>query len=173
MESEAVRDSLLHAAARLDAQLGGQELENSQALTTWRRSLYYSCHPETDGKSQFGALFDAPDAMECYRRTRSIMPQQALALTNSELVHELGSELAGALWKSLSADEQSQSGAYVAAAFEQILSRSPSATELELCSEFLSSAGASSAPSTAEEATRARVSLVRALLNHNDFITIR
>ncbi|MEX0712434.1 MAG: DUF1553 domain-containing protein, partial [Pirellulales bacterium] len=174
MESEAVRDSLLHAAGRLDAELGGQELENSQALTTRRRSLYYSCHPETDGKSQLGALFDAPDAMECYRRTRSIMPQQALALTNSELVHELGSELAGALWKSLSVDERSDPSAYVAAAFEEILSRGPTAVELELCVKFLSSQPEVSAPSTAEAAaTRGRASLVRALLNHNDFITIR
>ena len=68
--------------------MGGQELENSEALTTFRRSLYYSVYPEQGGKSSLGELFDAPDALECYRRTRSIVPQQALALTNSDLVHQ-------------------------------------------------------------------------------------
>jgi hypothetical protein len=82
MESEVVRDSLLYCAGRLDLQIGGQELENSENLTTNRRSLYYCVHPEQGGKSSLGELFDAPDALDCYRRTRSIVPQQALALTN-------------------------------------------------------------------------------------------
>ncbi len=69
--------------------MGGQELENESSLTTYRRSLYYSSHPEAGGKSPFGELFDAPDAMDCYRRTETILPQQALALTNSELVHAM------------------------------------------------------------------------------------
>src|SRR5262249_48859871 len=50
MEAEVVRDSLLDVAGLLDRNMGGQELENAQALTTYRRSLYYSCHPEDGGK---------------------------------------------------------------------------------------------------------------------------
>ena len=88
MEAEAVRDSILHLAGAMDPRMGGQELENKDALTTVRRSLYYSFNPESDGRSEFSALFDAPDANECYRRTRSVIPQQALALTNSKLVHD-------------------------------------------------------------------------------------
>ena len=38
MEAELVRDSLLSSADQLDMQLGGQELENSQALMTRRRT---------------------------------------------------------------------------------------------------------------------------------------
>src|SRR5262245_4210224 len=98
MEAELVRDSILSCAGNLEATLGGQELENSEALTTRRRSLYYSCQPEAGGKSEFGALFDAADATECYRRTRSIVPQQALALTNSQLVHEHSAALSERLW---------------------------------------------------------------------------
>ena len=88
MEAEVVRDSILHLAGALDPRMGGQELENKDALTTTRRSLYYSFNPESDGRSEFSALFDAPDPNECYRRTRSVIPQQALALTNSKLVHD-------------------------------------------------------------------------------------
>ena len=97
MEAEVVRDSLLRLAGVLDGTMGGQELENTEALTTRRRSLYYSCHPEAGGKSEFVALFDAPDANECYRRTRSVVPQQALALTNNPLIHELSGRLAAEL----------------------------------------------------------------------------
>jgi hypothetical protein len=168
MEAEVVRDSLLHTAGRLDLQIGGQELENSQALTTRRRTLYYSCQPELDGKSPLGALFDAPEPTDCYRRTRSVIPQQALALTNSDLIHELSGALAAELWRSLTPEQQAAPQTFVMAAHEAILSRSPSAEELSACLAFLSSAGE---PGT--DPVRLQEGLVRALLNHNDFVAIR
>ena len=155
MEAEVVRDSLLYTAGKLDPKIGGQELENSEALTTFRRSLYYSVFPEQGGKSALGELFDAPDALECYRRTRSIIPQQALALTNSDLVHQLSTALAA---DSTETDDKQ----FVIVCFERILTRTPSARELEICLEALT-----------KSATAPRASLVRALLNHNDFVTIR
>ena len=168
MEAEVVRDSLLFCAGRLDLQMGGQELENSQALTTRRRTLYYSCQPEIDGKSSFGMLFDAPEPADCYRRTRSIIPQQALALTNSDVVHELSGELATSLWESISLEHQAEPFAFVVAAHEQILGRGPTASEMALCTEFLTTTIDQTA-----DAARLRESLVRVLLNHNDFLSIR
>jgi hypothetical protein len=162
MEAEVVRDSLLHVAGLLEQRMGGQELENSQALTTRRRSLYYSCQPEGDGKSEFGALFDAPDAGECYRRTRTIIPQQALALTNSQLVHDVSARLAASLWQGLSAAEQKDPISFITAAYETVLGRRPSRAEQAVCADFLKGGG-----------PRTRESLVRVLLNHNDFLTIR
>jgi Fic family protein len=53
--------------------------------------------------------------------------------------------------------------AWIHTAFELILSRSPSPAEIKLCIEFLKS----------EDSEANRQSLVRALLNHNDFVTIR
>ncbi|MEI8019069.1 MAG: PSD1 and planctomycete cytochrome C domain-containing protein, partial [Schlesneria sp.] len=137
MEAEVVRDSLLSGAGRLDLQMGGQELENSQALTTRRRTLYYSCQPEIDGKSSFGTLFDAPEPADCYRRTRSIIPQQALALTNSDLIHELSGELSAGLYQTLSPEHQADPSAFIVAAHEQILGRGPTDSEMTLCIEFL------------------------------------
>jgi mono/diheme cytochrome c family protein len=216
MESEVIRDSLLATAGVLDLTMGGQELENSEALTTRRRTLYYSCHPELDGKSQFGSLFDAPDAVECYRRTESVIPQQALALTNSELVHQLSSGLAESIWRETRGTDGATLETFVSIAYHRILSRAPSPAEAEVCLDFLGepwgveSAGGSEESVNGERgptdpntdpnadqiadqihgdseaesaqreqresdelAQRRRASLVRALLNHNDFVTIR
>jgi hypothetical protein len=170
MEAEVVRDSLLYAAGRLEMKMGGQELENNEALKTFRRSLYYATYPEEGGKSDFGVLFDGPEALECYRRTRSVVPQQALALTNSELVHELSAGLAESVWNETTVDVN-RSSAFIAAAFERILSRAPSGAEATACAAFLAKqAGPMPTP---EREMAARESLVRALLNHNDFVTIR
>lgn len=168
MEAEVVRDSLMHTAGLLDLKLGGQELENSQALTTWRRTLYYSCQPEIDGKSTFGALFDAPEPADCYRRTRSIIPQQALALTNSDLVHQISTQLAAQLWDQLNAQQQVTAADFVIAAYEHILTRHPTEQERLACLQFLlPTDDAQSDP------VRLRENLVRVLLNHNDFVAIR
>jgi hypothetical protein len=77
------------------------------------------------------------------------------------------------------------------AAFEQVLTRPPTAAEEATCLKFLEvqeqaarapvDVAAASKPVTApaevppsaDPAMRARESLVHALLNHNDFVTIR
>jgi len=179
MQAEVVRDSLLHTAGKLDLLMGGQELENKDALTSFRRSLYYSCQPEADGMSQFGALFDAPDANDCYRRTRSVIPQQALALTNSELVHELSASLAQELRSQIAESEAGPDWTpFVTSAFEKILSRSASTQESATCITFLDRQLHLIAEETSDEtpdeaASRAAESLVRVLFSHNDFIGIR
>ena len=178
MESEVVRDSLLYCAKRLDLTMGGVELENKDALTTHRRSLYYSVYPESGGKSELGELFDAPDPLDCYRRTSSVMPQQALALTNSELVHQCATSIVQE-WQAphtsvadRSAKEDSEP--FIVAMFERVLARQPTASEKVACSEILERQTELAAVSDSSEATRqARESLVRILLNHNDFVTIR
>jgi hypothetical protein len=189
MEAEVLRDALLACGDMLDRSLGGQELENEQAMTTFRRSLYYSCHPEAGGKSPFGELFDGPDPNECYRRTRSIMPQQALIMTNSVLVQQVSQRLAERLWgevtraysqgpdTALSADSTSANAHFVRRAFRIILTREPTEAELKDCIEFLNTTGRQPSSAETEKVSdidgRRRVSLVRVLFNHNDFLTIR
>ncbi|MFN7805537.1 MAG: DUF1553 domain-containing protein, partial [Planctomycetaceae bacterium] len=165
MEAEVVRDSLLAVSGRLDPTLGGQELENKDSLTTFRRSLYYCCQPEEDGKSQLGMLFDGPEPSDCYRRSRTIIPQQALALSNSDLAHELSARLAGQIHEALRPAERQGVAPFIVRAYQQILSRSPTPAELEACAQFLQG------PAPTPEA--ARSGLVRVLLNHNDFVAIR
>ena len=179
MEAEVVRDSLLSCAGQLDLTMGGQSLENKQALTTNRRSLYYEVFPELGGASDLGVLFDAPNPLDCYRRTRSVVPQQALALTNSDLVHRLSTKIV-ADWQAepkntgeaTEADELEER--FVTEMFERILSRTPTDAERTICRDALTRQHAIlTKESTAEADRRARESLVRALLNHNDFVTIR
>ncbi|MEQ9409992.1 MAG: DUF1553 domain-containing protein [Fuerstiella sp.] len=181
MEAEVLRDSLLYVAGKLDLTMGGQELENTEALTTFRRSLYYSVFPEQGGKSALGELFDAPDALECYRRTRSIVPQQALALTNSELVHQVSQQIVSN-WNEEHKTETANDVLttpdrdlqFITTMFLKLLNRSPEEAELQLCLDGLNAQRQlSEKTDSAQAGSRARESLVRALLNHNDFVSIR
>jgi hypothetical protein len=72
------------------------------------------------------------------------------------------------------AAELARGNQFIVAAYERILSRRPTDLELTACIEFLKKQTALITESKAPDAAnQARESLVRALLNHNDFITIR
>jgi len=176
MESEVVRDSLLFVGGQLDLTMGGVELENTESLKTRRRSLYYSVYPEAGGKSALGELFDGPDPLDCYRRASSIVPQQALALTNSDLVHQTSVTIVAA-WITRNAPNENIDGAnrqFITEMFEQILTRSPSDAEVGVCLEALQRQSAISASGDPVDQRRQGFqSIVRILLNHNDFLTTR
>ena len=132
-------------------------------------------------KSALLEFFDAPDPCDCYKRTESIVPQQALVLTNSRLLLDASRLLTRKLAKQAGDDAE-----FITAAFEQVLSRGPTAAERATCVEFLrkqtdllrtAKAGnvkgdATIAPSP-DPTQRARESLVRALFSHDDFVTMR
>jgi len=151
MESEAVRDSVLYLAGSLDPARGGPELDHGSALTTARRSIYYRHAHEK--QAEFLVLFDAASVNECYERTESIIPQQALALANSVLIKTQSRVLAGKL---------PSGDGFVETAFRTMLGRPPSPAEREECARFLGQAG-----------PKGREGLVHVLFNHNDFVTIR
>jgi hypothetical protein len=180
-EAEVVRDSILHAAGELDSTLGGPVLENDKEATSRRRSLYFAVHPEDGGHLKMVELFDAPDPCDCYRRGESIVPQQALALTNSRLLLDASRLLARKL--SQQAEEEP---AFITAAFEQVLSRRPTVQEQAVCAEFLhkqcelfraakpqATKGEGNVTPSPDPEQRAREGLVRALFSHDDFVTIR
>jgi len=183
VEAEVVRDSLLSAAGTLDLTRGGPELDNTQENTR-RRSLYYSVYAEDGGAMRFLTTFDAPDTCDAYKRTESVVPQQALAMVNSRLTLDQGRLLARKLWEETASAPGEREAAFITAAFEQLLTRRPKATELAACREFLRrqsvrfrasgppSAGPGIAPS-ADPALRAGESLVQALFSHNEFLMIR
>jgi hypothetical protein len=166
MEAEAVRDAVLYAAGDLDPTRGGLEIEVSNEPGSKRRSLYFATHPEQGGHSDFRALFDAPDPGECYRRTESLLPQQALALTNGPMVHHCSQALARKLTAACGTDE----AAWLTAAFEQVLGRPPSDDERAAAASFLKKQAALARTAGAE---RAREGLIRVLFAHNDFVTVR
>lgn len=153
MESQVVRDSLLSLAGQLDTRVGGPSIDPSQGSN--RRSIYF-LHSR-DQRDRFLSMFDDADLMQCYRRSESIVPQQALALVNSQLAIKMASEIA----KALPSDSNQ---AFVNAAFERLLCRSPDRDELTECLRHFED------PSDVQ---RTRMQFVLAILNHNDFVTIR
>jgi hypothetical protein len=159
MEAEVVRDSVLAVAGQLDTTPGGPDIDHEQGLTTFRRSVYYRHANEKE--MLFLSLFDAPNVVECYQRSASIVPQQALALANSSLTAAASKRVANRISRDLGPDAEDVE--FVAAAFRQVLSRSATADESRECEAFLENA----APATARER------LVHVLFNHNDFVTIR
>jgi hypothetical protein len=189
MEAEIVRDATLYVAGSLDMAMGGPDIDQNTGLTSNRRSIYFRSTKEK--KMQFLSLFDSANVVECYRRSESIAPQQALAMANSSLTlaqsrllaQKLSEEVSAA---KLQADEWDQK--FVQEAFDTILNRPPSSDEQTTCVTFLSeqaqrlaapglsafTAGpvASVQPST-DPKQRARENLVHVLMNHNDFLTVR
>ena len=205
MQAEVVRDSLLAVAGELNETVGGHEIDHTQGMTSHRRSLYFAHHGEE--KMEFLELFDAANACDCYKRTSSVQPQQALALTNSELTKTLSRQLATKLWSKVTAeasprltrangeatasvegitptaesvDTPSDSfvNRFVRLAFLQVLNREPREQELAASLSFLAQQATRLAPTdgtaaTVDPAERSRENLIHALMNHNDFVTVR
>jgi len=170
MTAEQVRDSVLFVAGELDLTAGGPEIDHNAGMTVKRRSLYFRHAPEK--QMTFLELFDAASPTECYKRSESVVPQQALALANSPLTQAQSRVLA----RKLSAKNADDAG-FVTAAFETVLSRPVTADEREVCTKFLIEqadlyASKKLAPSV-DPKMRARESLVHVLMNHNDFVTVR
>jgi hypothetical protein len=166
LEAEAVRDNVLYAAGTLDLTLGGPEIDQQQALTSSRRSLYLRHAAEK--QAEFLQIFDGPAVTECYERRPSVMPQQALALGNSELAVKQARILAAKLAKDAAANETR----LVELAFERILARRPTDAERQSCVEFFGPAPVS-AEIAEKNFARAAENLVLVLFNHNDFVTVR
>ena len=161
MEAEVIRDSLLFLSGRLNQTLGGQVLLNTQATTTRRRSLYYEVYPEAGGNMSFAELFDPPNPGECFRRSTTVVPQQALALSNSQLTHAASAATTGQI-------NATTPTAFIHAAFLHILARNETADELAACLQFWETQR-----QELKNESQVRESLVRVLFNHNDFVTIR
>jgi hypothetical protein len=183
MEGEVVRDSLLHLAGRLDVRRGGEDLEPAQDTVIPRRSLYFRHTP--DEKPLLLEVFDAANPSECFERTESVVPQQALALANGDFSHANARLIARKLAATAIAD-----GDFVTAGFEQVLCRPPLPEERGRCEAFLrqhaeqlragqgltpgdAATAASVVPPSADPALRARENLVHVLLNYNEFVTVR
>ena len=168
MDANVLRDSLLHLAGTLDLTLGGPTIDPKREDTT-RRSFYFTQSPED--LSKFLEMFDNANTKECYRRDESILPQQALALANSKLVNTAAAQAAERLVKDT---ESASDDAFIRRTFTTLLATAPTAAEQQLCAASLAQfLAAAKARNAAQPEAKARAALVHALLNHNDFITIR
>ncbi len=152
MESQLVRDSLLHLSGRLDLTLGGPSLDPAKAETSPRRSLYFI--QNADVEHRFLAVFDNSNVLECYLRNESVVPQQALALTNSRISRDCADALAVSMAKL-------DTTAFIDDSFLAILGRLPLEAERKASLEGFRALNGD------------RSLFLLALINHNDFVTLR
>lgn len=158
MEAQVVRDTLLSLSGEIDLTLGGPTIPVKDDASR-RRSLYYfHSHNEQQG---FLEMFDDASVLDCYRRTESIVPQQALALENSQQAMTAAQKIAARL-------PSESDNAFISAAFALVLGYAPSGEELAASNEALAAW-----KTLGGDGNQARSRLVLALLNHNDFVTIR
>ena len=87
------------------------------------------------------------------------MPQQALALANGRLTRECADAIA-------KRTESLPDSEFIGHAFMSLLSRAPTPDERTVCAESL-------AEFSKLNAAHARTLVLQALMNHNDFVTLR
>jgi hypothetical protein len=168
VESEVIRDSVLSLAGKLDLTKGGPSIPPDNEADSLRRSLYFF-HSNND-RNLFLTTFDAAMVTECYRREQSIVPQQALALTNSRLVLDSAKPIAAKIAASLKSRAATVDDAtFIDSAFLALLGSPPDAGELHASEQALAQ-WRKSPKTTAEDA---RSYFVWSLMNDNDFVTLR
>jgi hypothetical protein len=133
LEAEALRDSLLTVAGRLDETAGGPGF---QTVATPRRSLYLMAVRTGAKAAEFGPLFDAPNCSGIVeRRTESVVAAQALFLMNDPVVLEWAKSLAERVTsEAASSDDRLR----IHRLYEITLGRPPLESELEVGLRFLS-----------------------------------
>jgi mono/diheme cytochrome c family protein len=170
MTAQTVRDSLLHLAGDLDPARGGPPVPLAEQDTSRRRAMYFF-QSHNDHHKLLG-IFDDANVLDCYRRTESIVPAQALALWNSKFALTAAAKVADRVAARVGAD--ADDAAFARAAVETVLGTTPSADELAACVEGMAELRAANPAGTpADRTRRARALLVQALVNHNDFVTVR
>lgn len=171
LEAEAVRDAILSLAGTLDLKRGGPPIVAAEQAASTRRSLYFF-HSNND-RNLFLTTFDAAAVKECYRRDESIVPQQALALTNSGLILDAAEKIARRLSEPTEPSLPLDDAAFVQRAFRMILGTAANSDELEASLAALEASRKLPEFTAAASSGKARALFVWALLNHNDFLTIR
>ena len=161
LEAEVVRDSIFYVAGKLDLTMGGPDIDHAQGLTVAApQPLLPPRRREADG---------VPEALRRRRRDRvlpaaseSIIPQQALALANSDLTARQARLLAARAARRRRRRRRRSS----TAAFEP---------RAGAPADRGGGGRVRGVPETVRPATpcAGRESLVHVLMNHHDFVTVR
>ncbi|MFM2096572.1 MAG: hypothetical protein RIS70_3696 [Planctomycetota bacterium] len=171
LESQVIRDQLLALSGQMDNIRGGPPVPADQQGASRRRSLYFF-HSNNE-RNLWLTTFDEALVKECYRREQSIVPQQALALTNSQLVLRAAPLVARQLERDAPAVAGGNSDkidtAFVHTAFRSILGTDPGTDELRASLDAITAwrQQPNESPASAHD------HFIWVLLNHNDFVTLR
>jgi mono/diheme cytochrome c family protein len=170
LEAEAVRDSILVAAGKLDRSIGGPSFQDFVVEKPEHSPHYqYHLHDPEDAKSHrravyrftvrsklqpFMASFDCADpSLNVEKRNESLSPQQALALLNNRLTLAMAKHFAARVEKRTSEPKEQ-----VTAAFRLALGRDPTAAEADTLAAYAKEHGLPNA--------------CRAILNLNEFVFV-
>jgi hypothetical protein len=167
LEAQVVRDAMLALAGTLDPAMGGPPVPEGRQADSHRRSLYF-WHSDIS-RNLFLTTFDDASVAECYRRDQSIVPQQALALSNAAIAHDAAAKVAARIDGAGAAT--TDDAAFLDHAFGLVLHRPPRAEEKAACLASIEKWRA--VEKAAGKADPARVHAVWTLFNHNDFVTLR
>jgi len=162
LEAEVVRDSLLALAGTLDPTMGGPSIPPEAQAASHRRSLYFF-HSNNE-RNLFLTMFDEASVAECYRREQSIVPQQALALSNSELALTSARQIAVRITRMEPEDRP-----FIHRAFRLVTGIEPAEQEISASLAALEVWKQLSE----RNPDQARTNLIWVLINHNDFVTLR
>ena len=129
---ESLRDSILHVADSLDRTMGGPSVELTLASPARRRTIYGKVDRQNLPAVFRTFDFASPDT-HSPKRYFTTVPQQALYLLNNGQMHFLATR-AG----STAAQKNKDPSQIAVNLFRQILSRNPTADELQSATKFLS-----------------------------------
>jgi len=140
LDFEAMRDSLLASAGRLDPAVGGRAVDLFKAPFTMRRSVY-GVIDRSNLPGTFRVFDLASPDQHSPQRFQTTVPQQALFLLNSPFVVEQ----AKALTNRAEVKNAMTNDAKAKALYRAVLGRNPTREELALALEFAGSSPAASA----------------------------
>jgi len=130
LEFEALRDSWLAVAGRLDTSLGGRPFDNINDPNAVRRTLYaFLNRNDLPGVFRSFDMADVDTSMA--ERPETTVPQQALFALNAHFLIEQTRHVSTAIQK------EPDDAARVTALFRRVLSRDPTSEEREFALHFL------------------------------------
>lgn len=169
LEAEPVRDSILFVGGGLDLSLGGMVGD----VNTNRRAIYLPVN-----RAAFYEMFSTFDYVETAnhieQRPVTTVPNQALYLMNSAVVHEQCRRLIEQLPTTDPTVPPGDLGPVVSDLFERLYGRLPDTAEIARCLDFLqrTEAASSDIADARERRLQAWSALCRTLVAGNEFIFV-
>lgn len=182
LDAEILRDSVIAAAGKLDPSMGGPPipLETrpdglqvvSDKVGQWRRSIYLTAR--RNYPLNFLGVFDYPMIdTNCTRRVPSATPLQSLTMMNDQFILDSASYLAARAAEMAHGD--AAAARKIEAAYLLVLSRKPTATEMQLGEEYLRKQQEiylNANEPVEKAATKSFASLAQMLLSSNEFLYV-
>ncbi len=163
---EAMRDTLLMVAGRLDGRMGGRAVDVAGDPRNRRRTVYGLVDRQSL-PAMFRAFdFASPD-QSAERRPRTTVPQQALYSMNSPFVIEQARALAA---RATAAGAGTPEGR-IAALYRDALGRAPTPLEIRASARFIAAAGPDPGGSDGSRLSRWE-QLAQVLLMTNEFLFV-